>query len=244
MGLFRHRKSLFLDVAVADPTARTALTASTPSSGLAGVAAELRAARKVHKYGALCAGVGSSFFPAVIERFGACSDSLIGVIRTLAGVDDRDPLDDQLFTFSASSRVTFLAQRTVFACVLADAAMVSRLASADASSTPLLGSHPHRRPASVVHVTDAAPRPFLDPCPTLFSRPPPAPSPVPASPSMHAWQPSLWRAPNHCLSSPLVPAACPRSPSPSPVPPRLPATTPFDYGWVGPLMAERNSQLW
>ena len=105
-----------LDVAVADPTTRTALAAATPSSRLAGVAAEQRAARKVHKYNALCENVGSHFFPAVIERFGACSDSLIGVIRTLAGVGDRDPLGDHLYTFSASSRVTFLAQRTMCPC--------------------------------------------------------------------------------------------------------------------------------
>ena len=43
----------------------------TSSATAPGVAADLRAARKVEKYGLLAKGVSSSFVAAVVERFGA-----------------------------------------------------------------------------------------------------------------------------------------------------------------------------
>ena len=45
----------------------------------------LRADKKVAKYGPLAAGVSSQFRAAVIERFGACCDSLVGFISMLCG---------------------------------------------------------------------------------------------------------------------------------------------------------------
>ena len=88
------------------------------------MAAELKASRKTTKYAQLCAGVGSKFAPAVVERFGTCCDSLVGFVRMIAGTGDRDPLTDDDFSFAASSRATYLAQRCVFAAVMADAAML------------------------------------------------------------------------------------------------------------------------
>ena len=75
LGMGRH---LFLDVAVTDPGVGAALTARpSPSSSSSGVAAELRAQKKVQKYEGLAAAVDSSFCPAVIERYGAVCDALL-----------------------------------------------------------------------------------------------------------------------------------------------------------------------
>ena len=43
------------------------------------------------------------------------------------GVDERDPGADRDFSFTAISRISFIAQRVVFSAVIADAAMVTRL---------------------------------------------------------------------------------------------------------------------
>ena len=61
------------------------------------------------KYGPLAAGVSSQFRAAVIERFGACSDSLVGFISMLCGDGHRDALRADDYTFSASSRTTYMA---------------------------------------------------------------------------------------------------------------------------------------
>ena len=59
LGMGRH---LFLDVAVTDPGVGAALTARpSPSSSSSGVAAELRAQKKVQKYEGLAAAMDSSF---------------------------------------------------------------------------------------------------------------------------------------------------------------------------------------
>ena len=77
LGMGRH---LFLDVAVTDPGVGAALTARpSPSSSSSGVAAELRAQKKAQKYEGLAAAVDSSFCPAVIERYGAVCDALLGL---------------------------------------------------------------------------------------------------------------------------------------------------------------------
>ena len=83
---------LFLDIAVADPDAGAALSATPSSAKTSGVAAELRATKKVAKYDPLATAVGSAFRAAVVERYGSMCDSLVGHIRMLCGDRDRDPL--------------------------------------------------------------------------------------------------------------------------------------------------------
>ena len=73
----------------------------------------------------------SSFRAAVVERFGACCDSLVGFIRTLCGDGDRDALRSEDFTFSASSRTTYMASLVVFGAVISDAAMIDRIIGMD-----------------------------------------------------------------------------------------------------------------
>ena len=103
-----------------------------PSSATSsGVAAEMRAAQKVGKYGALAAQVSSSFHPAVIERYGACCEALWGFLRTAAGDRDRDPLRHDDVTFSHSSRGTYAAGMLVFAAVIGDAALIAEVIDVD-----------------------------------------------------------------------------------------------------------------
>ena len=128
---FGPGRHLFLDTAITDPGVGAALTARPSSAHASGVAAELRADKKVAKYGHLAAGVSSSFRAAVVERFGACCDSLVGFIRTLCGDGDRDALRSEDFTFSASSRTTYMASLVVFGAVISDAAMIDRIIGMD-----------------------------------------------------------------------------------------------------------------
>ena len=69
-GYHGEGRHAFLDVAVTDSGVGRALDATPSSATSSGVAAEMRAAQKVGKYGALAAQVSSSFHPAVIERYG------------------------------------------------------------------------------------------------------------------------------------------------------------------------------
>jgi hypothetical protein len=128
LGPGRH---LFLDTAVTDPAAGNALTAEPSSETACGVAASLRADKKTAKYAALAAGVSSAFRAAVIERYGACCDSLVGFIKMLGGDGERDALASEDYTFSASSRTTYMASMLVFGTVIADAAMVERVIGMD-----------------------------------------------------------------------------------------------------------------
>ena len=68
---------------------------------------------------------------AVVERFGACSASLTGLIKLLTGDQERDALRDEEYTFSTSSKTTHVASQLTFAAVLADAAMVARVLEAE-----------------------------------------------------------------------------------------------------------------
>ena len=95
------------------------------------MAASLRADKKTAKYASLAAGVSSQFRPAVIERFGACCDSLVGFINMLCGDGDRDALRADDYTFSAPSRTTYMASLLVFGTVISDAAMVDRVIGMD-----------------------------------------------------------------------------------------------------------------
>ena len=79
----------------------------------------------------MCAAIGSSFSASVMERFGACGDSLTAFIKFITGDCDRDVLVDDGITFSASSCTTHIAQHIVFSGVIADAAMVAEIIELD-----------------------------------------------------------------------------------------------------------------
>ena len=64
------------------------------------------------------------------ERFGACSDDLVGLVRELVGQGDRDPSEEDRGSAPAQ-RVAYHMQRVVFAAVLADAEMVERALDID-----------------------------------------------------------------------------------------------------------------
>ena len=81
--------------------------------------------------GRLAAAVSSQFKPAVVERFGACCDGMVGLVSMLCGERQRDAVRDGDFTFSASSRSTYAASLLVFSVVMADAAMIERVVSMD-----------------------------------------------------------------------------------------------------------------
>ena len=91
---FGPGRHMFLDCAVTDPASGAALSASPSSATSSGIAAEQRAEKKVAKYGRLAAAVSSQFRPAVVERFGACCDALVGLVSMLCGDRHRDALRD------------------------------------------------------------------------------------------------------------------------------------------------------
>ena len=128
LGPGRH---MFLDTAITDPAAGGALNAQPSSAAASGVAASLRADKKVAKYGPLASGVSSQFRAAVVERFGAMSDSFVGFVKMLCGDGDRDALRAEDYTFSASSRTTYMASLLGFSAVISDAAMIDRVIGLD-----------------------------------------------------------------------------------------------------------------
>ena len=115
---------LFIDAAITDPCSASALSATPSSSVQSGCAAQMKEVAKFRKYQPICDSLGASFFPAAIERYGACGSSLVGLVRMLCGDGDRDIVQCEGVVFSAASRVTFFAQQIVFAAVIADAEMV------------------------------------------------------------------------------------------------------------------------
>ena len=124
---------LGVDVAVTDPLAATALASSPSSADESGRAATLRSEKKAAKYEPLLSSVGGIFRAAVVERFGAVSDSLAGLLRMLVGDVERSGDEDD-FSFTAPRAVQYAAQHVVFATVLADAAMLASALERDASS--------------------------------------------------------------------------------------------------------------
>ena len=89
-----------------------------------------REAAKVRKYQPICDRIDAQFRGAVIERHGHCGDGMCSIIKLLSGDGERDLMQEDT-SFTAPSRTTHVAQRLVFAAVMADAAMVDdALASA------------------------------------------------------------------------------------------------------------------
>ena len=128
VSIGRH---LFIDVAITEAASTTALRATPPSDEAVGVAAFLRAMRKKRKYEPLAHAVSGRFSDAVMERYGACSDGLQGLLRMIAGDADRDLLGADDYYFSAPSRVSYYAQHVVFAGVMGDAAMLDAVLALD-----------------------------------------------------------------------------------------------------------------
>ena len=116
---------------IADPTSGSALGAQPSSAACSGVAAGSRAQRKSQKYAPLAAGVSSIFIPAVVERYGAQCDQLVGLVSQLCGDGDRDRMRHDDVTFSQSSRSTYMAGMIGLAAVVADAAMVDSVIGLD-----------------------------------------------------------------------------------------------------------------
>ena len=56
---------------------------------------------------------------------------MVGFIKTLTGDGDRDALRDEDYTFSASSRTTYMASLLGFSAVISDAAMIERVIGID-----------------------------------------------------------------------------------------------------------------
>ena len=74
--------------------------------------------------------MGASFRGAIVERSGACSDDMCGLVRQLCGDGDRDASSED-WSFTAPSRVTYHMQRIVFAAVIGDAAMLDAVIERD-----------------------------------------------------------------------------------------------------------------
>ena len=74
--------------------------------------------------------IDSTFRDGVIERYGHCSDGLVGLVRLIAGTGKREPWEvDNSPT--APSQVTHVAQCVVFGAVMADAAMLDAVLELD-----------------------------------------------------------------------------------------------------------------
>ena len=135
-------RHLFIDTAIADPNAGAARSAVPSAAEAAGVAAELRASKKVAKYAPLAGAVSSHFMAAVVERYGACCDSFVGLLKLYTGDGERDPTVCDDWTTFATSSTTYLASRVVFTAVVADACMVERVLSIDVAGAAMASAMP------------------------------------------------------------------------------------------------------
>ena len=84
----------------------------------------------------LAAAVDSSFCPAVIDRYGAVCEALLGFLRGLCGDGERCAWQCEDHTFSQSSRQTYALGLLGFAAVVSDAALLDRVVSMDTQDAP------------------------------------------------------------------------------------------------------------
>ena len=70
------------------------------------------------------------FRDGVIERYGHCSDGLVGLVRLIAGAGRREPWETD-YSSAAPALVTHVAQCVVFGAVMADAAMLDAVLELD-----------------------------------------------------------------------------------------------------------------
>ena len=124
-------RSLYIDVAVTCPARRSALNARPSAADMACVAARMRSDEKHRHYDAAVRAVGGEFRAGVVERFGACSDDMLAILRIIAGDADRDLMDADDWYFTAPSQRSYYSQHVVFSAVIADAQMVDSAAGLD-----------------------------------------------------------------------------------------------------------------
>ena len=106
--------------------------------------------------------MGGKFYPAIIERFGTFGDSLVGLLKTIIGEAQRDPLVDDDYVFSTSSRTSYVASQLCFTAVIADAYMIDQLMAMDVSGCPLGAAVPAPAPPRVP--PPSGPQRASDPC--------------------------------------------------------------------------------
>ena len=87
--------------------------------------------QQVHIARLVCARIDCTFREGVIERYGHCSDGLVGLVRLIAGAGHSEPWETD-YSSAAPSRVTHVAQCVVFGAVMADAAMLDTALEMDA----------------------------------------------------------------------------------------------------------------
>ena len=92
------------------------------------------------------------FAAAIGERTGALGDGFVSLIKRFTGDGDRDLLLSHDYTFSASSRTTYLAQRIVFSLVMADGWMVVQNSTVDSRSTARPSSDAGARVALAAYI--------------------------------------------------------------------------------------------
>jgi len=152
-SLFGPGRHFFFDISICDPRTKTAMEAPVSSVQQAGVAAGLRGAQKAAKYTEPAFRIGGSGFAGAIgERTGALGDGFVSLIKRFTGDGDRDSLLSHDYTFSASSRTTYLAQRIVFSLVMADAWMVVQNSTVDSRSTARPSSDAGARVALAAYI--------------------------------------------------------------------------------------------
>ena len=124
-------RHLYIDVAIVDPTGKSALDASPSSAVEVGAAAKAKVGIKWGRYRGAVEAVSGVFRAAVVERFGAMSCEMQGLLRMMAGDADRDLRAADDWSFAAQSRRAYFEQHAVFAAVMADAAMLDAVIGVD-----------------------------------------------------------------------------------------------------------------
>ena len=148
-------RHLGIDVAVTDPLQVTALRSSPSSAAESGRAAALRAEKKVAKYERMMLSVGGIFRAGVVERFGAVSDSLAGLVRLTVG-DAARMGDEDDFSYTAQRMLSWAMQHVVFGAVIGDAMMLEAALERDVYSQSADGAA--AAPARVLGAGGAARR--------------------------------------------------------------------------------------
>jgi hypothetical protein len=84
-------RHLFVDVTVTEPATLQMVNGAKSLATETGVAAEARAQKKYSMYREACARIDSIFRGRVIERYGHCSEGLVGLVRLIAGAGQSEP---------------------------------------------------------------------------------------------------------------------------------------------------------
>ena len=112
-------------------------------------------AKKVAKYERMMLSVGGIFRAGVVERFGAVSDSLAGLVRLTVG-DAARMGDEDDFSYTAQRMLSWAMQHVVFGAVIGDAMMLEAALERDVYSQSADGAA--AAPARVLGAGGAARR--------------------------------------------------------------------------------------